>query len=210
MSPKVKDNKIGFDIDRIAFDIKELASDLDEVLKDNSLGIQLDEEELLDSQRFYTLFKFLNRTIHKNKIPAAQRNNEVRALSSIIEDSIKRKRKIYSDKEFNRVLRVFRMTNALLVEQNDLDVAVAVEERNPDIQYLSTGRVAKMLGVSNQTVRNMIENGKIKAEKVGSHYRIPANKAFVQNMKNFMDYEERMTSQQEYTEEEINEMLKEE
>ncbi|KLU63580.1 helix-turn-helix domain protein [Peptococcaceae bacterium CEB3] len=40
---------------------------------------------------------------------------------------------------------------------------------------LSTGDVAKKLGVSNQAVINWIENGKMKAfRSPGGHYRIPA------------------------------------
>ena len=41
---------------------------------------------------------------------------------------------------------------------------------------LSTGQVAKKLGVSTQAVINWIEAGKLEAIKLpGGHYRIPAN-----------------------------------
>jgi len=41
---------------------------------------------------------------------------------------------------------------------------------------LSTGQVAKKFGVSNQTILNWIENGKIEATQTpGGHWRIPAH-----------------------------------
>jgi len=45
-----------------------------------------------------------------------------------------------------------------------------------DSEMLSTGQVAKKLGVSTQAVINWIEAGKLEAIKLpGGHYRIPAD-----------------------------------
>lgn len=49
-------------------------------------------------------------------------------------------------------------------------------ERDP--QYYSTNQVAVMLSVTNETVRNWIEAGKLKAIKPGAQYRIERDDLF--------------------------------
>jgi excisionase family DNA binding protein len=52
--------------------------------------------------------------------------------------------------------------------------AIQLDQNKDDSKILSTGDVAKKLGVSNQAIINWIETGKIKAHRSpGGHYRIP-------------------------------------
>ena len=42
------------------------------------------------------------------------------------------------------------------------------------VKFFSTGRVARLLGVTDRTVRDWIKQGRIRAERtIGGHYRIP-------------------------------------
>lgn len=54
--------------------------------------------------------------------------------------------------------------------------AIQLDQGQNDLIMLTTGDVAKKLGVSNQAIINWIETGKIKAfQTPGGHYRIPAD-----------------------------------
>lgn len=66
---------------------------------------------------------------------------------------------------------------ALEVDPAQVDILKdLVSSINLERKMLSTGEVAKKLGVSTQTVVNWIESGKLKAfRSPGGHYRIPAH-----------------------------------
>lgn len=72
--------------------------------------------------------------------------------------------------------REARISDAQLMSLRHALSSIEFDYDKEATKMLSTGDVAKKLGVSNQAVINWIENGKMKAYRSpGGHYRIPAD-----------------------------------
>jgi excisionase family DNA binding protein len=72
--------------------------------------------------------------------------------------------------EYEKWLEVFRDTSTF-----ESGNPLGVPAQSVNDEYLTTGEVAKKIGVSPQTVLNMIQDGRIKAEKLSKHWRIPSS-----------------------------------
>jgi excisionase family DNA binding protein len=73
--------------------------------------------------------------------------------------------------KYEKLLEMFRETSIL-----EIDEPIMIVGRSENEEYLSTGEVAKKIGVSQQSVLNMIKDGRIKAEKLSTkHWRIPSS-----------------------------------
>ena len=80
-------------------------------------------------------------------------------------------------KRIRESLEVLLTVNALEIDPEQIGILKDFANNiKLDNEMLSTGQVAKKLGVSTQAVINWIEAGKLEAIKLpGGHYRIPAN-----------------------------------
>ncbi len=74
-------------------------------------------------------------------------------------------------------------------------------------KYYSTSEAADILGVSRITVFNMIQDGRLSAEKVGRNYLIPKNVIGI-DAELTKDQEEKITKAVEKTVKEYGETLK--
>ncbi|MCX7570995.1 excisionase family DNA-binding protein [Tumebacillus sp. DT12] len=106
-------------------------------------------------------------------------------LSRDVKDTLLCKHQELNEKEYHEMLDLFEETVAMSVYKP------ANDESREDEQevYLSTGETAKRIGVSQQTILNMIQDGRIKAIRpAGTHYKIPASQ-FVQAEKDIREFE---------------------
>ncbi len=97
-------------------------------------------------------------------------NQTLNEISNKLKQLLLSKRMELDIEEYEKWLELFRETSTFELGNQ------ALEEENPiNEEYLSTGDVAKKMGVSPQTVLNMIQDGRIKAEKLSKHWRIPSS-----------------------------------
>jgi len=69
-----------------------------------------------------------------------------------------------------------RVSDAQIMRLRRAISTIQLDQNKEDSKMLSTGDVAKKLGVSNQAIINWIETGKLKAYRSpGGHYRIPVD-----------------------------------
>lgn len=56
-----------------------------------------------------------------------------------------------------------------------------------DIEFFTVEEVCEILNLSNQTIRKLIKEGKIKAVKLGRVYRVPRASLIQLKMKEYVD-----------------------
>jgi len=96
-------------------------------------------------------------------------NQLLMETSKELKELLVSKRMELDTEKYEKWLEVFKETSIL-----ELQEPVAVEHSG-NKEFLTTGEVAKKIGVSAQTVLNMINDGRIKAEKLSKHWRIPSS-----------------------------------
>jgi len=128
-----------------------------------------------------------NRTRGRRRIAVAQVNGVARVSNEAKAKLVKQMNQSFTtgnSEAFKQSLesaitilsREARVSDAQIIGLRRAISALKLDQNKDDLKMLSTGDVAKKLGVSNQAVINWIETGKMKAYRSpGGHYRIPAD-----------------------------------
>jgi excisionase family DNA binding protein len=127
--------------------------------------------EKYDFKTVESIIKALKTITLSNQTETASKSQQtLRNISNKISIVLIELRKELSGEQYQMLLKLYQ-------ESSEIIMIPLSEEKNEEFKkrkYLRTGEVAEKLGVTSETVRNMLEDERLYGEKNGKHWRIPS------------------------------------